>query len=190
MAKLYSDSQESAEFQLQEANDTGIDFDGIFAKFENLSAETRQQLIVEESALKTSKTTVDAISDILMELPEFKDQGIQVDKNISDTLLTLLEISLTSSDPEAAPVGIQILNKHCYTPSLIEHEPQVRRSIELKQQILEDLFGWQLLAIDEDLFNDQQDKKQFLKTLMGVEENEHKTEIKEQRSGGRRVKKR
>ena len=169
-------------------NDSGIDFDGIFAKFENLPAETRQQLIVEESALKTSKTTVDAISDILMELPEFKDQGIQVDKNISDTLLTLLEITLTSSNPEAPPVGIQILNKHCYTPSIIELEPQVRRSIDLKQQILEDLFGWQLLTIDEDLFNNQQDKTTFLKTLMGVEENTNEAVNKEEREGGRRVK--
>ena len=43
LAKLYSDSQEHPDFQLGAANNPGIDFDGIFAKFENLTPEARSR---------------------------------------------------------------------------------------------------------------------------------------------------
>jgi hypothetical protein len=48
--------------------------------------------------------------------------------------------------------AVQIMNKRCYIPPIIDSEPMVRRTVELRQQILEDLFGMQLLTIDEEDF--------------------------------------
>ena len=55
------------------------------------------------------------------------------------------------SHDDAEPLlGVQVMNRHCYIPSLVENEPMLRRSAEVRADILGDLFGWDLLLIDED----------------------------------------
>lgn len=65
------------------------------------------------------------------------------------------------------------MNPHCYLPSLIEQEPAVRRTVEMKVQIMEDLFGWSILQLDQDFFIEQgtKDKKTvYLCDLIGLSE--------------------
>lgn len=88
----------------------------------------------------------------------------------SDDLMNLMEITLTGDDGRSA--GIQILNKACYVPSLIDHTPLVRRTVELRQQILEELFGWQLLPVDEDMLQNHENKREFLRDLLGLDDEE------------------
>jgi hypothetical protein len=40
------------------------------------------------------------------------------------------------------------MNKHCYIHTPL-NEPLVKRTVELKQDILQQLFGWSLQVIDE-----------------------------------------
>ena len=116
--------------------------------------------------MKTTKSTVDTVHQILQNLLD----GLSISKNSSDTLLNVLELTLATTDSEAPPIGVQILNKSCYIPPIIDSEPQVRRSVEMKQHILEDLFGWQLLILDEAEFTAQDDKVSFLRSLLGIEQ--------------------
>ena len=65
-------------------------------------------------------------------------------------------------------IGFHVLNQYCYVPSLIESAPQVRRTAEIKHQILEDLFGWQLATIEEHQFIENEDQKQYIRELLGL----------------------
>jgi len=52
-------------------------------------------------------------------------------------------------------VGVMIMNEHCYIRSPFaaeggeEEEMIVRRTVEIKKQVLEDMFGWNLMVVDE-----------------------------------------
>ena len=65
-------------------------------------------------------------------------------------------------------LGVVFLNKHCFVhdlkPSKLEHGPTLlRRSVEVRLQILEEILGWKLLVIDEaeymELFKQGKSKK-------------------------------
>ena len=45
--------------------------------------------------------------------------------------------------------GVLLMNRHCYIHTLVDSEPIVKRSVDIKQDILEGLFGWKLLIVDE-----------------------------------------
>ena len=45
------------------------------------------------------------------------------------------------------------MNKHCYIQSVNDKDIILKRSVELKHEILETLFGWKLHLIDEDEVN-------------------------------------
>ena len=52
-------------------------------------------------------------------------------------------------------IGVTFLNKHCFVNDLkkskMEEGPQLlRRSVELKMEILEQILGWTMLVLDED----------------------------------------
>lgn len=44
------------------------------------------------------------------------------------------------------------MNRHCYINTIIEDEPIIKRSVDLKKDILEELFGWNIVMIDEEDF--------------------------------------
>jgi len=52
-------------------------------------------------------------------------------------------VEVAASLPDKSLIGITFLNKHCYVPCLAgETEPLIRRSVELKLEILTEIFGW------------------------------------------------
>jgi len=60
---------------------------------------------------------------------------------LSDDFMNLVEVA--ASLPDKSLIGITFLNNHCYVPCLAgESEPLLRRSIELKLEILTEIFGW------------------------------------------------
>jgi len=60
------------------------------------------------------------IHDVLLDIPEFK-KNIQINKNFSDEFLNLVEASVLSTvNAEATLIGINVLNRFTYVPSLIE----------------------------------------------------------------------
>lgn len=72
------------------------------------------------------------IHDELVDIPEFKND-IQINKNFSDEFLNLVEASIISTaNPDVPLIGINVLNKFSYVPSLIESAPYIRRSAEMK----------------------------------------------------------
>lgn len=120
---------------------------------------------------------MDEVHEILEDCPELAASGLKIQKHGSDDLMNLLEITLTGNESRAA--GIQILNRACYVPSLIDHVPLVRRSVEVRQQILEDLFGWQLLSVDEDALQNHENKRAYLRDLLGLDEEKDRNEAVE-----------
>lgn len=154
LAKLYSDSQQGKEMEL-----TGVDFDAIYSKFEDLEQSAREYLITADPALKSSQKVIADIVTCLELIPEIKE-GNEITQNTTDDLMTLMEISLTPKshqdvhdDEELPIVGVQIINDACYVPNLGDmNEPLIRRTVELKEQILEDLFGWEILKVDQSHF--------------------------------------
>jgi len=60
------------------------------------------------------------IHDVLLDIPEFK-KNIQINKNFSDEFLNLVEASVLSTvNAEATLIGINVLNRFSFVPSLIE----------------------------------------------------------------------
>lgn len=66
-------------------------------------------------------------------------------------------------------IGVTFLNKHCFVndlkPSKVEKGPQLlKRSIELKMEVQEQILGWTMLVLDEseymELFNQGKEAKQ------------------------------
>jgi hypothetical protein len=76
--------------------------------------------------VKTSKDTVNTIHDILTSLPL---GDMKIEKNVSDELMNLIEIVCTKEDEM---LGILVMNNHCYIPPVVDSEPMVKRSVELK----------------------------------------------------------
>ena len=67
---------------------------------------------------------------------------------LSDDMMNLVDIACRGSD--GSLFGVLFLNPHCYVPDLAGgKENYLRRSVELKIQILTEVFGWTLLAVDQ-----------------------------------------
>ena len=92
------------------------------------------------------------MAEIIRSIPELAHN--EVITNASDDFMNLIEITIRSKEEdteadEAQSLGIQIMNKHCYIPSLINDEPMVRRSVELAETIVEHLFDCELVQLDQ-----------------------------------------
>ena len=68
-------------------------------------------------------------------------------------------------------IGVSFLNKHCLITDLAgnsmadEQEPLIKRSYELKLEILQNFLGWQLLIVDEVEFSrlgSKAEKEQYI----------------------------
>ena len=103
-------------------------------------------------------------------------------------------------DASTTLLGVTFLNKHCLVVDLAgssqaaEQEPLLKRTFELKVQILQDMLGWQLLVVDEADFaklKSKQEKEEYIMSRLqvggdAVQEGDEKP-VKEAK-GGRRVK--
>ena len=69
-------------------------------------------------------------------------------------------------------------------------EPLVTRSVELKFDVLKELLGWEILAIDEEEFirMDRDAKEEYILNKVQIDNTEIKKQ-EEYKAGGRRVKK-
>jgi len=92
-------------------------------------------------------------------------------------LLNFVEICLKpkvqESDDDLVMMGIKLMNSHCYVPSLISEEPQVKRSVEITSTILEDLFDWEILEVDESHFlslPSMDEKREYIRQLLEIDE--------------------
>ena len=110
-----------------------MDYDAIYSKIDQLADEQKTQLIAEEPPMNSKVEAIDALQEVL-------SAKFEVDSKFCDELLNMMEI-VCKIDDEI--LGVSLLNKHCYVPSLSDPEEQVvKRSIEVRNQILEELFGW------------------------------------------------
>ena len=78
----------------------------------------------------------------------------EVNAHLSDDFMNLVEVAAAqSAGSDLHLFGILLMNRHCYlaTPFADPSDDSqlLRRSVELKQDILSSLFGWQLLVLDE-----------------------------------------
>ena len=71
-----------------------------------------------------------------------------------------------------------MLNKHCYLPPLVDNEPLVKRTVELKHQILEELFQWTIVTIDQDDFLASSDKEKYINDRIVIEAVGENQEVK------------
>lgn len=113
--------------------------------------------------------------------------GTDLQENPRDDLLNLIDFAIMSKK-EKVITGIQVMNSHCYVPNLAGDEPIIRRSIEIRHQIMEEGMGWRIVPVDGDYFAAQQDKHGYLKDLLKLSPAVGLEEIKE-RTGGRKVRK-
>ena len=51
-------------------------------------------------------------------------------------------VEIAASLPNKTLFGITFLNPSCFVPCLSGGEPLIRRSVELKIEILTEIFGW------------------------------------------------
>ena len=78
----------------------------------------------------------------------------EVNAHLSDDFMNLVEVAAAqTAGSDLNLFGILLMNRHCYlvTP-FADHcdDSQIlRRTVELKQDILSSLFGWQLLVLDQ-----------------------------------------
>ena len=80
-------------------------------------------------------------------MPKIIGADVEVlNESLSDDFMNLVEIS--ASLPDKTLFGVTFLNPSCFVPCLSGGEPLIRRSVELKIEILTEIFGWQLLVID------------------------------------------
>ena len=85
-----------------------------------------------------------------------------VKEPLSDDFMNLIEVACSFPNQEML-FGVSLMNDHCYVPDLSSSsnevlEPLVKRSVELKIQILTELLGWNLIVLDENDFKELGDK--------------------------------
>ena len=85
-------------------------------------------------------------------LEENVDGKVEIlNEPLSDDFMNLVEVA--ASLPDKTLIGITFLHDNCYVPCLAgDPEPLLRRSVELKLEILTEILGWQLLVIDQKEF--------------------------------------
>lgn len=85
-----------------------------------------------------------------------------------DDILNLIEVSCVDVNNPDSRIMVLFKNTTCELPDLYESGQQVRRSFEIKQQILEAVTGSQVLVIDEQAFAESDDKEGFLLESLGM----------------------
>ena len=90
----------------------------------------------------------------------------------ADDFLNCIEVACSIRSPEEdgsnMAIGVTFLNKHCFVTDLKplkdEGPTLIKRSIELKLEVLQQILGWNLLIIDEaeymELFNKGKEAKE------------------------------
>ena len=132
-------------FSQQKEELTLVNLDLIYKKFDDISKEKGEEFIAEDPSTKSNITAVQEIVKIVKKANMFSE----VNQNISDDVINLIEVACKEKDEL---FGILLMNKHCYIQSMIDNEPLLKRSVELKHDILQQLFGWTLLIIDQQEF--------------------------------------
>ncbi len=59
---------------------------------------------------------------------------------LSDDFMNLVEV--VASLPDKSLFGVTFLNPHCYVPFKQGEEPLLKRSCELKVELLTEILGW------------------------------------------------
>jgi hypothetical protein len=92
-----------------------------------------------------------------------------VSQNVSDDLMNLIEVAV--SDNQGNLFGVLFANKHSRSVPGSDGKLQDRRSFAVKVKILEQVFGWEVLVLDEKEFNslaaDKTVRQQYILDLMG-----------------------
>ena len=109
-----------------------VDFYKIQDSISSLPQEVSQHFLTDDTAFKSDQQAIDEVFEIVSTNKAFTAQ-----KNVSDELMNLVNVVCQVNEEV---IGIQLLNQHCYLPPLIDDERMVKRTVELKHQILEDLF--------------------------------------------------
>ena len=101
----------------------------------------------------------------------------EVNAHLSDDFMNLVEVAAAAapSTDDLHLFGLLLMNRHCYLATPFadpsEDSQQLRRSVELKQDILSGLFGWQLLVLDEADYLAQptyEERKRYVIERMGL----------------------
>jgi hypothetical protein len=100
-------------------------------------------------------------------LEDVLSQKFETETKFCDEFLNLMEvvckIEVEGVEEEACLLGVSMLNKTCYVPTLADPgEKVVKRSVEVRNQILEDLFDWDILMIDEEDFMKSENKDEYI----------------------------
>ncbi|CDW77722.1 UNKNOWN [Stylonychia lemnae] len=149
-----------------------LQFDKIYERITlGISVERREEFINEDPATKVNQQLSNDLFRIIKKSNIFKE----VTQNLSDDLMNLINIACVPQQAlgeEQQLVGIILINKNSFISTIIDDQPIIRRTVDLKQDILVDLFGWNLMFIDEsDLLGKTQEEKQaYIFDKMGIKE--------------------
>jgi len=101
-----------------------------------------------------------------------------VNAHLSDDFMNLVEVAAAAPSTGSEDLhlfGLLLMNRHCYLATPFadpsDDSQQLRRSVELKQDILSSLFGWQLLVLDEADYLAQptyEERKRYVIERMGI----------------------
>jgi len=135
-----------------------------------LTPERREDFINEDPATKSSEQAVADLQRIIKSTKLFTE----VNAHLSDDFMNLIDVAAarTSGGADSLDLfGLLLMNRHCYLATPFAEDAQLlRRTVELKQDILSTLFGWSLLVLDEADFMKQptyEDRKAYVIQRMG-----------------------
>lgn len=144
-----------------------------------MTPEKREDFINEDPATKSSEQAVAELQRIVKSTKLFNE----VNAHLSDDFMNLIDVAAAQSKGQEMNLfGILLMNKHCYlaTPFADSQTSDndanlLRRTVELKQDILTTLFGWSLLVLDEADFLKQstyEDRRKYVIERMGLGKNQ------------------
>jgi len=138
-----------------------------------LDQSMREYLLNKDPATKSTPLLVQQARAIVKKhLPVITGiDDLEVVKDpLSDDFMNLVEVACSNPADETL-FGVTFLNPHCYVPDLAaskdDKEPLVKRSVELKLQIMTDMLGWALIVIDQDDFEKLGSQKKREEYLIG-----------------------
>ena len=144
----------------------GVDFQAIYEKITGMDDGKKERIASEDPASKTNSAIVSEVRALLRrKLPliysEEDGANIEVMKDpLTDDFMNVIEVASSIKEAESddkdknLAIGVTFLNKHCFVndlkPSKSEKGPSLlKRSVEIKLEIMEQILGWTLLIIDE-----------------------------------------
>ena len=143
-------------FERDENSKSTLDFSKIYQNFQSdLTPERREDFINEDPATKSNEQAVVDLQRIVKSTKLFSE----VNAHLSDDFMNLIDVAAartlggSAGNTDLDLFGILLMNRHCYlaTPFADPSDDTqlLRRTVELKQDILSTLFGWSLLVLDE-----------------------------------------